>query len=530
MKLNYKRTIYVGFAFLLICAFWQAYDNIIPKILTDKFGMNQFWSGVIMALDNVLALFMLPLFGSLSDKTNTRHGRRTPYIVVGTAAATLFFMALTVPDAMQLKNIDAVSAFDDDTTLETLYSFDAGVLKSPDDVEFEITDFTKEEWMSFKSDSTVFVKSVSALPTGNNLASSGEGTEINPYINYVVPAREAYAWSVTSQDPVPLITFIVILLAVLIAMATFRSPAVALMPDVTPKPLRSKGNAVINLMGSFGAVAILVLGMLLGTGSLKNQLMDYTLYVGVVCGIMLMALVIFICKVKEPQFVSEMHKASSEYGIDDTDGDDASGSRKLSRGEITSLILILASVVLWYMAYNAVTSKYSVYATKILGMDFNLTLIIAQAAAIAAYFPVGIISSKIGRKKAVLIGVAILTFSFGSAGMLDSNSSVLVMDILFALCGIGWATINVNSFPMAVELSRGSDVGKYTGFYYTASMAAQTLTPILSGAVMDAFGMKLLFPYAAVFASLSFVTMLLTRHGDVKPLPAKSILESMDVD
>lgn len=530
MKLNYRRTVYVGFAFLLICAFWQAYDNIIPKILTDKFGMNQFWSGVIMALDNILALFMLPLFGSISDRTETKYGRRTPYIVIGTVVAAVAFIALTVPDMMQLRGIAPVAAFDDDATLETLYSADLGELKTPDDAVYRVTDFSKEQWMSFKSDSSVFVKTPYETAIGDNLAKDGEGVEINPYINYVVPAREAYAWAVTSSDPTALIIFIAILLAALIAMATFRSPAVALMPDVTPKPLRSKGNAVINLMGSVGAVAVLVLGMLLGTGSLKNQLMDYTLYAAVVCGIMLISLVIFICKVKEPQFVSEMQKVSAEYGIDENDADDASGSRRLSRGEMVSLVLILASVVLWYMGYNAVTSKYSVYATKILDMDFNLTLIIAQAAAIAAYFPVGIISSKIGRKKAILAGVVILALSFAAAGMLDSNSSVIVMDILFALCGIGWATINVNSFPMAVELARGSDVGKYTGFYYTASMAAQTLTPILSGALMDMLGMKVLFPYAALFVAGSFVTMLLTRHGDSKPLPASSVLESMDVD
>ncbi|MBP5666098.1 MAG: MFS transporter, partial [Clostridia bacterium] len=95
MKLNYKRTILVGFAFFLICVFWQAYDNTVPLILTNKFGMSQTWSGVIMALDNVLALFLLPLFGSLSDKVKTKSGRRTPFIMIGTILAAVLFVGLS---------------------------------------------------------------------------------------------------------------------------------------------------------------------------------------------------------------------------------------------------------------------------------------------------------------------------------------------------------------------------------------------------------------------------------------------------
>ena len=92
MKLNYKRTILVGFAFFLISAFWQAYDAIVPLILTNHYGMAQDASGVIMSLDNILALFMLPLFGNLSDKTDSRLGKRTPYILFGTIASVVFLL------------------------------------------------------------------------------------------------------------------------------------------------------------------------------------------------------------------------------------------------------------------------------------------------------------------------------------------------------------------------------------------------------------------------------------------------------
>ena len=501
MKLNYKRTLYVGFAFLLICAFWQAYDNIIPIILTNKFGMSQTLSGIIMALDNVLALFLLPLFGSISDRCKSKKGRRTPFIVIGTIIAIISFLALTFADTMQLRNIKDVSDFDSPEALEVLYSFDGGELTSPDGEKFEISDFNKDQWLSFTSDT-------------------------EEYKDYVVPAREAYAWSVTEANPAPLLLFIVILLASLLSMATFRSPAVALMPDVTPKPLRSKGNAVINLMGSFGGVAVLVLGMVVGTGKIENQLMDYTLYVGIVCAIMLISLVIFICKVREPEFVEDMQRVSAEHGIDESEEENG-GSRRLSSGELASLLLILASVILWYLGYNAVTSKYSIYASKILEKDYNLTMIIAQAAAIAAYFPAGIVASRIGRKKTILAGVVLLGAAFGIAGFMSAESPTIAMNILFVLCGIGWATINVNSFPMVVELSRGGNVGKYTGFYYTASMAAQTFTPIFSGFLMDNLGMEILFPYAAVCVALAFVTMLLVRHGDSRPAEARGVLESL---
>ena len=153
---------------------------------------------------------------------------------------------------------------------------------------------------------------------------------------------------------------------------------------------------------------------------------------------------------------------------------------------------------------------------------------IAQVAAVIAYIPVGLVASKIGRKKTILIGVAMLTAAFGGAIFINSSSPTWLMWILFALAGIAWATINVNSFPMVVELAQGNDIGKYTGYYYTASMAAQVVTPILSGALMDAVGsMRILFPYATLFVALAFVTMIFVKHGDSRPEQPKSKLEML---
>lgn len=519
MKLNYKRTIFVGFAFFLICAFWQAYDTIIPKILTDKFGMNQANSGIIMALDNILALFMLPLFGALSDRCKSRRGRRTPFIVVGTLCAAVLLIGLSFTDNAQLKNISDVSKIDDPAALSVLYNAEKDeTLQTTENESFVLGEkFTEDEFTAIRSQVT--------NPDTGKTSTSDE------YLNYVVPARQHYAQQVTHKNPATLIVFIAVLLLLLIAMSTFRSPAVALMPDVTIKPLRSKGNAIINLMGTFGGIIVLGLGIVFSTGAVKNSLMSYTTFFAIIAGIMLVSLAIFRWKVDEPRFVEEMEAQSRRFHLDlneNDDVDDKPASRKLSAAEKRSLILILASVVFWFMGYNAVTSKYSVYAGKVLSLDYNTTLMIANAAAIVAYLPVGIIASKIGRKKTILIGITMLTASFIVAAFVREGSPIMLMNAMFALAGIGWATINVNSFPMVVELSRGGDVGKYTGFYYTASMAAQTVTPYLSGLLMDKAGMTSLFPYAAVFVFLSSVTMLFVRHGDSRPIPAGK-LESFDV-
>ena len=512
MKLNYKRIILVGFAFFLIQAFWQAYDNTIPMILTNKFGMSQAWSGAIMALDNVLALFMLPLFGAISDKHHSKWGRRTPFIVVGTLIAAVMLIALSFVDNAQLHHISDVAAIDDPAALETIYDREADeTLLTPGGQKFVLSrQFTKEEFTQIRSQITV----------------DGAAVTNPDYTNYVMPARQACAWDATAKSPVTLVFFIALLLVILVSMSVFRSPAVALMPDVTLKPLRSKANAVINLMGSAGGILVLVLGMVFATSAVRNSLMSYTGYFAVIAAIMLAALVVFMLTVRENEWAAEMQQQSVELGLEDKE-EAATGERNLSVDEVKSLIFLLLSIVLWFFGYNAVTSKYSVYASNILHKDYNLTLIIAQAAAIISYLPVGFIASKVGRKKTILAGVVMLTAAFTTASFMSAESPTMLMNAMFALAGIAWATINVNSFPMVVEMCSGGNVGKYTGFYYTASMAAQVATPMLSGLLMDRMGMHVLFPYAAVFTALAFVTMLFVRHGDSKP-EVKRGLEALD--
>ena len=388
MKLSYKRTIFVGFAFFLICAFWQAYDTIVPKILTDKFGMNQTLSGAIMALDNVLALFMLPLFGSLSDKSKSKRGRRTPFIMTGTIIACAAFICMSIADGIQLRNLKAISP-ETPNSQEVIYLTEISDIRTPDGESVNIREkFTKEEFAA-----------ISMYDENGNVSAD--------YTNYVVPARRACVHKLTMANPPALIMFIAALLVTLIAMSTFRSPAVALMPDVTVKPLRSKANAVINLMGALGGVIVLALGIVFGTGRSENAMMSYLPFFCVIAGIMLVSLAVFRLTVKEPEWAAQAHDESLRLGIENEADDEAamSGSRKLTKSQLASLILILASVALWYMGYNAVMSKYSLYASAILGLDYNTTLMIATGVAVVSYIPIGFISSKFGRKKTIMAGV-----------------------------------------------------------------------------------------------------------------------------
>lgn len=496
MKLNYKKTILVGFAFFLISAFWQAYDAIVPLILTNHFGLPQAASGTVMSFDNILAVFMLPIFGALSDKINTRYGKRTPFVFIGTIAAVIAFVALTFIDNYQLTPILS-------SGIPELYA-------EADSVRDAAYKLMQE-----------------ARATGNEVLVATAREQIALADSMFEEVRQL-AFNITLNNVLPLVGFIVALLLALVSMATFRSPAVALMPDVTVKPLRSKGNAVINLMGTAGGIIVLVLGMIFSTSSIYMQ---YSWYVIAVCAVMLIGLTIFVLTVKENRWAADMVADTQKYGlaekIGDTD-DQNDVKRRLSKAEKASLLLILASVALWYIGYNSITSKYSVYASNELGCDYNLTLIIAQAAAIISYIPVGIISSKLGRRKTILTGIVILASAFIIGNFINPGVSELVMYPVFILAGIGWATINVNSFPMVVELAKGGDVGKYTGYYYTASMSAQIVAPILSGALYDLFGMRnVFFVFGAVFVVASFVTMFFVKHGDSLP-EAAEVLDNID--
>ena len=426
MKLNYKRTILIGLAFLSISAFWQMYDNIVPLILSNTFKMDETLTGAIMAGDNVLALFLLPLFGSFSDKVNTKIGKRMPFILVGTAFAVTLLMIL--PYAANTKNLP------------------------------------------------LFVSGLFFL---------------------------------------------------LISMGTYRSPAVALMPDLTPKNLRSRGNAIINLMGAAGGLYTLgMISVLVESGPTPNY---YPLAISV-AALMVISVVVLFLTIKENKLREQVKAENLEEEVVEEVKTDSSKSEKLPKDVMRSLIFILISVAFWFIAYNGVTTAFSRYATRVWGLEggeYANCLMVATVAAIISYIPIGSIAAKIGRKKTILIGIVLLGSCFFGAGLFDTYSPIMV--VFFCIIGFAWAAIGVNSYPMVVEMASAGDVGKYTGYYYTFSMTAQVITPILSGWLLENVGYRTLFPYSVVFCILAFITMSQVKHGDSKPMK-KGALESLDVD
>ena len=443
MKLNNKRTVIVGLAFLSICAFWQMYDNVIPLILTNTFHLNETFSGAIMAADNVLALFLLPYFGNLSDRTNTKLGKRMPFIVMGTMTAALFLNILPLLD-------------------------------------------------------------------------------------------NSYA---AEPKTVTMVMFVICLGLLLVAMGTYRSPAVALMPDVTPKPLRSKANAIINLMGAVGGILYLGVAAVMYPNSKVLGLahVNYQPLFLVVGGIMIAAVVILRFAVNEPKLAAENKALEAKHPEWNLAEDDGSGNEVLPAPVKKSLGFLLASIVLWFIGYNAVTTWFTTYVAQVMGQGLggaSTCLLIATGGAIVSYIPIGELASRIGRKKTIMGGIVLLAACFMLGYFLTTTSSTItpVMFAAFALVGFAWAAINVNSLPMVVEMCKGSDIGKFTGLYYSASMAAQVVTPILAGTLMRTISYKTLFPYAAFFVAMSFVTMLFVKHGDQKPEAKKGIKAFEDMD
>ena len=328
---------------------------------------------------------------------------------------------------------------------------------------------------------------------------------------------------------------IAVLALLLVAMGVYRSPAVALMPDVTPKPLRSKGNAIINLMGTLGGVFTLAATGLLVTRDATGR-ENYSALFLAVSILMLAAVVVLLITIRENRLAREVElqnlatqgEDAAQAQADETPSTGA-GFSSLDPALRRSLILILCSVSLWFMGYNAVTTAFTKYVSVQWGYDIKAAsqcLMVATVGAVVSYLPVGFLSSRFGRKRVIQAGVLLLAACFGTAALFAQFSPVLYG--IFALVGAAWAMINVNSYPMVVEISKSGDVGKYTGYYYTFSMAAQIVTPIVSGWLLEHVGYYTLLPYAAVMVALSFVTISLTRHGDSRPQPPRSRLEAFD--
>lgn len=634
LKLDYPQTFKVGFAFAIIMLFWTAYDFVVPLLLEHAYGLPSWARGIIMGLDNLLSLFMLPLFGKLSDNAHgklvKKWGRRTPFIVIGTVCAVVLMVFVPVATLKQQAKAQELttqieSQLNDDSFMQPLLEewYDNAVAGKEGSANYcDLTylgnnKITREQFVALRYDSKMtskkaalnmlgattyyydgeVVEDLSATsPTGKTYQEIVDSNAA--YKKYVAAGMNNYISNEVNEKCTKaadgsgiksLVVYMVILLLVLIAMATFRSPAVALMPDVTPKPLRSQANAIINLCGGIGgAIAFLIYTVVLFGQRLEN----YVIIFGSVAAGMLLLLAGFLALVNERKMVAKCQEICKEYEIDDfADGENpeaekfaeelihegdaeynldskpdgevqelVNGTAKeeiapetldfakqvventkkkpvspkewwgakndLEKGRLKSFALILASIFMWFMGYNAVSSNLSIYTTKSLNLSAGVASIISGVSmgiSAIAFIPVGYMAAKIGRRKSIMIGFAMAVVSFVLICFaVRPSDNAAIPAVLFALfyliAGFGLIIANVNTFPMVTELSTAETVGQYTGYYYVATMSAQAITPAIGGAIMDAGGNQYLFLYSAVCIVIAIVLMLFVKHGDSKQL------------
>lgn len=408
MKLNYKQTMLIGLGFFTVSIVWGIYNIAMPIYLKDL-GLSGVAVGSVMTIDNIFAVVFLPIFGALSDRTNTRYGRRMPYLLVGIPLSALAFILIPV---------------------------------------FRLS----------------------------------------------------------------LVPVMITVIAMNFFMSIYRAPTVALMPDFTPRPLRSKANGVINFMGGVGAViAFLIGGFLFRT----NEYLPFA-----VCAfIMIVTIIVMYLTIREPKETADDKQAQER-----TD-DKAMGEK----GSITSLIFLLLAIFFWFTAYNAVETFFSTFGEVVLKIDksqSSFMLAVFSAMLVIFSIPSGFLASRIGRKNTILIGITVLFLVFVIMNFTMGLNPYIIY-VLLGIGGISWALININSYPMVVEMTSSKGIGKYTGYYYFFSMTAAIVSPILFGYIKDMIGDRFLFVYSSIAMVLAFFFMMLVKHGESKP-EAKSAFEGIE--
>ena len=457
LKLNYKRTFTIGFAFFGILLLWQVYDSWCPTFLTELFKSAfktdndqdvQYLVGVMMALDNLAALILLPIFGKLSDRTKSPIGKRMPYILVGTFVCAICFPFIPV--------------------------------------------FFHQ----------------------NNLA----GT-------------------------------IAMMAIVLIFAMMYRNPAVALMPDMTPKPLRSKANGIINIMGYIGGAFATVVGMVFVlTNYLNPEKAQYhniwTIEVPFLVGsvLMLISAIVLFLTIKENKIAEEVKEEMAlgeeeSEAVDKMAVDDEGPMTKANR---TMLWFILAAEFFWFMADNGIgtfLNNYVIYNIQGSSASTALMVIVSGVGSIIGFVTGGIIASKIGRKWTILSGLAatflsyvvwiIMTFTVGFKGAVPAW-----LYVIWFVKGVGMSLVHVNSYPMVVELCSSKKIGAFTGYYYASSMAAQTTTPVLLGLLLliPSFNWDILPVYATICLAVSTAIFFFIKNVKSKKTDFKKGLEALDID
>ena len=530
MKLDFKRTLFVGFAFMGIMCFWEVYDYIMPLILQRVFGMSYTEYGVIMALDNMLAIFLLPLFGHLSDKRNSRIGRRTTFILWGTILAVAFMICMAVVEHVEYGLVTKIDVDDPNAVYDYMLQYGSN--------------WTGEEKASI--DAFIAGWNNADIQTWFNglKAETLELTDAQTALynkDFLTPFYETqrlYAAQVRGENVGLLVAFIIMLLAVLVAMASYRSPAIALMPDVTPKPLRSQANALITFMGGAGGLVSIIIYTVYNTLAPERYSASH-IWLFVTLGIiMLLMLIAFMSVVRENKFVQMRNEEEKRWNV--VDEEEVHCNEPLGKEKRLSFFLILATVFMWFMGWNAIKSHLTTYATTILKFEDSFVSVINilnGAGGAIALLPVALLAAKFGRKKTILMGVVIAVCAFIPCIFLNDGMNKIGLMVGFTICfllaGFGLVIINVNTLPMVTELAKGSNVGQYTGYYYVASMTAQAITPIIGGAILDHTSddqKGLLFVYGIACIAVAFVTMFFTKYGDNRPERKKKMVEYFGED
>lgn len=460
LKLNKKRTFLIGFAFFGILLLWQVYDSWCPTLLTEiiKTRMGtadelevQWLVGIIMACDNLAALILLPIFGSLSDRTKTPIGKRMPFILTGTFVSALAFPF--IPLFFHMNKIGAMVAM---------------------------------------------------------------------------------------------------MAIVLLFMMMYRNPAVALMPDITPKPLRAKANGIINIMGYLGGAFATVLGMVFVLSSyIRGEHNLLTIEVPFIVASVLMvisALVLFFT-IKENKIAEEIKDDMAEGERLATIADPVDDNKPMSKANRIMLFAILGAEFLWFMSDNALgtyLNNYVIYAMGAASSKTSNMVIFGGAASVIGFATAGFIADKAGRKGTISIGLA-LTFigliimcfvkpstqTYASKAGTVYNVFPTMLLVVWIIKGYGMALVHNCSFPMVVELCSSKNIGKFTGYYYAASMSAQTVTPVLLGLILKASGAWSVLPkYAAALTCASFLvfTILVKNIKTDKLNNAKGLEALGDAD
>ncbi|MCR4660944.1 MAG: MFS transporter [Clostridia bacterium] len=473
LKLSVKRTILIGFAFFGILLVWQLYNSYCSPMLSFLFARHDYadqvaagalagfttmkdllangyiteaqyldvqWKvGIIMALDNIAALFIMPIFGNLSDKTHSKLGKRMPYILIGSVVT-----AIALP---------FIPLF--------------------------------------------FVKGMAYM----------EAKLVGMIVGMIC-----------------------IMIVVIVFMMSYRSPAVALMPDFTPKPLRSRANGIINVVGYVGGAIGSVFAIVLPVtkyidGSNRSLMMLEIPFI--VCSVVLLAsLVVLLCKVKENKLHAELDKEIKEGDSMGESAEQVTESGKLSKINKRNLILILLAEVFWFMALNAVETfqtNYVMFWLNTSSAGGAIMTVVSGAASVVGFLVAGRIADKIGRKWTIFIGICAVAICYVIYAIIPKADAAAIAEhpfesslpwifyVLLPTIGLGSSLIHICSFPLVTDYCTSDKIGRYTSLYYTASMLAQSVTPIAIGFIFMATSWRALPIYSAVLMAIAGIIFFFVK-------------------